>query len=75
MDTRQGNIYPTRQGAVDAGVPDFAIASVTPISDDVLRITSGPMKGRYYKRTATGLLRVTKEGRPWSAHRKEQTDA
>lgn len=67
MDTRQGNIYPDHAAALAAGVPNEDVASVTPISDDILLVTSGPMKGRYYKRTATGLLRVMEDGKPWKA--------
>ena len=66
MDTRQGNIYPTLQDAIDAGVPGEHLAGVVPISDDVLSVTSGPMKGRFYKRTATGLIRVTSDGKAWA---------
>lgn len=61
MDDRQGNIYPTLQDALAAGVPPKHIQTVEP-EFGYLRVTSGPFKGRLYRRTATGLERV--EGFP-----------
>ena len=43
MDTRNGDIYPSREAAIDAGVPPEYVA-------EVVTITSGPFKGRKYLR-------------------------
>lgn len=59
MDTRNGNIYPSRELAEAAGVPDEHLVEIEP---EVVRVTSGPFKGRVYKRTSSGLERVD-EGR------------
>ena len=61
MDDRQGNIYESRQAALAAGVPDEHIQEVEP-EFGLLRVLSGPFKGRLYRRTATGLVRVTEHG-------------
>lgn len=55
MDTRNGDLYTNREAARLAGVPEDKIEEVTP---EVVRITSGPFKGRLYRRTPNGLVRV-----------------
>lgn len=55
MDMRNGNIYPSHEAALLAGVPEEHIAEVEP---EVVLITFGPFKGRRYRRTATGLERI-----------------
>ena len=59
MDTRTGDIYPDLQAALDAGVPREHLAEVEPI---IVRVTSGPFKGRVYKRTPTGGLKRIDSG-------------
>lgn len=51
MDTRNHEIYPSRESATNAGVPDEHIEQV-----DVMTITSGPFKGRRYLKNADGSL-------------------
>ncbi len=58
MDTRQGNIYETEEDALKAGVPKEFVAKVEAINEEILRIVNGPFKGREYKRTSTGIIRV-----------------
>jgi hypothetical protein len=58
MDTRQGNIYSSEEEAIRAKVAKEFLAEVEPITEELLKITSGPMKGRVYKRTSTGIQRV-----------------
>ena len=57
MDMRNGNIYSDLEAALAAGVPPEHAVGVQP-EGDLLRITSGPFKGRTYRRTATGIARV-----------------
>lgn len=61
MDDRNGNMYPTREAAQAAGVPDEHIVEVEP---EVVVVVSGPFKGRRYKRTAHGLVRLKPSQRP-----------
>ena len=65
MDTRNGNMYPSREAAQLAGVPDEHIAEV---DAEIVVVISGPFKGRRYRRTATGIVRL-----PDDAHEKEKT--
>lgn len=61
MDMRNGDLYPSREAALAAGVPADRIAQVKPVSGDTLeivRIDTGPFRGRVYRRTATGLKRA-----------------
>jgi|WetSurMetagenome_2_1015567.scaffolds.fasta_scaffold1049185_2 hypothetical protein len=58
MDDRQGNIYPSLDAAKAADVPDEHAHEVEAIYDELLRVTNGPFKGRVYRRTATGVVRV-----------------
>lgn len=65
MDMRNGDIYDTPEAARAAGVPADQLEEVEVIGDEVVRITSGPFKGRLYRRTASGLQRmriVTEDG-------------
>ena len=66
MDMSSGRLYPSRQAALDAGVPEHLVAEVVKVANeipgvggvcDLYRPTSGPMRGRIYERTRTGLLR------------------
>ena len=54
MDMRNGDLYPSREAAQAAGVPDEQLAEVDPV---LVHVTSGPFKGRVYQRTASGLQR------------------
>lgn len=59
MDMRSGETYATREDAIKAGVPDSDIAEVTRHDDNIPEVTfsSGPFKGRVYKRALeTGQL-------------------
>lgn len=58
MDLRTGQTYPTKAAAISAGVPASDIAEVIAGNDSVpeVRFSSGPFKGRVYKRTSTGQL-------------------
>lgn len=47
MDMRNGDIYPNRATAIAAGVPDHELAEIEP---EIVRITSGPFRGRVYER-------------------------
>ena len=58
MDDRNGNVYPSLAAALDAGVPAEHAKEVEAIYGELLRVTSGPFKGRTYRRTATGVVRV-----------------
>lgn len=55
MDMRTGDVYPTLDAALNAGVPREHLAEVEPV---IVRVTSGPFKGRIYERTPTGLRRI-----------------
>ena len=55
MDDRNGNLYPTIEAARKAGVPRKHIVEVEP---EVVCVTSGPFKGRRYRRTKSGLVRL-----------------
>jgi hypothetical protein len=57
MDTRNGNLYNTRDEAIAAGVPEQFIAPVNVTeTGDVITVTSGPFKGRQYVRNSDGSL-------------------
>jgi len=59
MDMRNGDMYPSRAAAEAAGVPSEHIAEV---EAEIVRVTSGPFKGRVYRRNGNGnLLRITDE--------------
>ena len=47
MDMRNGDIYPNRATALAAGVPEHEIAEIEP---EIVRVTSGPFRGRVYER-------------------------
>ena len=47
MDMRNGDIYPNRATALAAGVPEYEIAEIEP---EIVRVTSGPFRGRVYER-------------------------
>jgi hypothetical protein len=47
MDMRNGDIYPNRAAALAAGVPAHEIAEIEP---EIVRVTSGPFRGRVYER-------------------------
>lgn len=58
MDLRTGETYETREAARAAGVPDSDIAEITRNDSSIpeVRFSSGPFKGRVYKRTSAGQL-------------------
>lgn len=58
MDIRTGQTYETREDARRAGVPDSDIAEIVRADKGVpeVRFSSGPFKGRVYKRTPSGQL-------------------
>jgi hypothetical protein len=47
MDIRNGEMYPNRATALAAGVPADQITEIEPV---IVRVTSGPFKGRVYER-------------------------
>jgi len=47
MDTRTGDLYPDLAAALAAGVPREHAVEVEP---EIVRVTSGPFKGRRYQR-------------------------
>jgi hypothetical protein len=51
MDTRTGQLYPTKELAIADNVPEKYVKEV-----DVVMIESGPFKGRKYVRTSDGRL-------------------
>lgn len=51
MDDRTGQLYPSKEVAQAAGVPDEHIVQI-----DVVTIASGPFKGRKYQRLSNGRL-------------------
>ena len=55
MDMRTGALYPDVATAVTAGVPQDQLVEVEP---EIVRIVSGPFKGRVYRRTGSGLERL-----------------
>ena len=58
MDIRTGQAYPTKDDAINAGVPESDIAEVNWKEDSpIIRFSSGPFKNRAYKRNPiTGQL-------------------
>ena len=58
MDLRTGKTYETREDAERAGVPASDIAEVVRYDSKVpvVRFSSGPFKGRAYRRTPAGQL-------------------
>lgn len=54
MDMRNGAVYESVEAAKAAGVPNEHIAEV----ESLVRVTSGPFKGRVYQRTVSGLRRL-----------------
>lgn len=55
MDDRNGNVYPSKELALAAGVPPEHVVEVEP---EVVVVVSGPFKGRRYQRTESGLVRL-----------------
>jgi hypothetical protein len=55
MDTRTGQIYPSLDAALDAGVPSNRLATVE-VKGEIVTIMSGPFKGRRYQRMSDGTL-------------------
>lgn len=49
MDDRTGELYPTREAAIEAGVPEHEIRQIR-------RIENGPFKGRAYYVNQDGSL-------------------
>jgi hypothetical protein len=47
MDMRTGDLYPSLEAALDAGVPREHVAEV---EAEIVRILNGPFKGRVYQR-------------------------
>jgi len=55
MDTRNGNLYASRDAAIEAGVPEDAVAMVdTTHEGGVITIANGPFKGRRYEAKPDG---------------------
>lgn len=62
MDMRTGELYATREAALEAGVPEGKIEHVEGLKEPVLvRITTGPFNGRIYERGRFGGLRRRKD--------------
>lgn len=54
MDTRTGQLYPSKEAAHVAGVAEQDLAEVSPIPEHVrplraIRVEKGPFKGRVYE--------------------------
>lgn len=63
MDLRSGRTYETKEAALAAGVPESDIAEIVgdpadshPDAGQIVRFSSGPFKGRTYRRSASGQL-------------------
>lgn len=72
MDMRTGKLYPNEQAALDDGVPADSVAGVEAVNEHgigpngedwtIVRIMSGPFKGRIYRRlTGGGLQRIAEK--------------
>ena len=59
MDDRTQQLFSSPTAALRAGVPPQALVRVE--EKDLIRVTSGPFKGRVYQRLASGALRRRKE--------------
>ena len=58
MDMRDGSLYSDRELAILAGVPKRKIAEVsTDATQRIVKVTTGPFKGRIYERMLPGLKR------------------
>jgi hypothetical protein len=53
MDDRNGNLYPTRDAALAAGVP---AKHAVEVEVETVRVASGPFKGRVYRRFPGGRI-------------------
>lgn len=60
MDMRNGDLYDSREAALLAGVPDEHVAEV---DVEIVRVKNGPFKGRVYRRTNKGLVRIRSAGK------------
>lgn len=49
MDMRTGDLYPSIEAALGAGVPREHLVEVEP---EIVRVTNGPFKGRVYQRNS-----------------------
>lgn len=59
MDIRTGQTYSTKADALEAGVPESDITEIINDADiPEVRFSSGPFKGRVYKRSPSNLVRV-----------------
>lgn len=61
MDTRNLTMYATKDAAIEAGVPESAISEMQTIADSTWRATSGPFKGRIYRRNHLGQMERDRE--------------
>lgn len=56
MDTRNLTMYPSMDAAREAGVPEDALSEMQPIGEATWTATSGPFKGRVYRRNHLGQM-------------------
>ena len=61
MDTRNGTLYASKDAALAAGVPEEAIAELGEVAGGKWAVTSGPFKGRIYRRNALGQMKRDRE--------------
>ena len=61
MDTRNLDMYPTKDDALAAGVPEEHLSEMTPLEEKVWRATTGPFKGRIYRKNAAGQMQRDKQ--------------
>ena len=56
MNIETGKTYPTKEDALKDGVPESDIAEV---DREEVKFSSGPFKGRVYKRVGKNLIRTS----------------
>ena len=61
MDTRNGDIYDSKSAALAAGVPEEAISELGEIAGGKWAATTGPFKGRIYRKNALGQMQRDKK--------------
>lgn len=56
MDTRNLTMYASKEAALEAGVPEESLSEMQLIGDSTWNATSGPFKGRIYRRNHLGQM-------------------
>lgn len=68
MDTRNLTMYPSMDAALEAGVPAEALSEMKPIADSTWAATSGPFRGRIYRRNHLGQMVRDREAEKAEKH-------